>query len=1021
MQSTFHKPEHQLLRCRIDAMVSHRRMAAMTLVGARCVVAGLSTFLIAIVIDVAFHREDVRLLACLVVAISGGVLWRGIAMMRLRVPSRLSSALALEKFDPAIGHSISSAIEFLDRPVPENSRFFVRASLDRASSAISTCSVPRAPQLFLGALWSTAAVILFLSILFGSLFRPESFGVATVRLLQPWRNQPWPVRHQMVFDSADNAVFAVRSGGTLTLTVRDTFGRLPKPVSLLIQGEKGEIRFHFSLDAQRAHVRFHQVFAPFRFSLFARDAAPMPWQQVTVAEPPCLEGFEVDALPPPWSPLIARVPCTESGYEVPSHTRLGIHFKSSSPLSRGFLVEADGTSHALDLSSDGHFASLPKNRGPLLLHTTSFSLDLTESSGIRWPMLEPLTVAVALQQPPRISIRCPTAFSSVDCAPIPTITGEQDHFRPTVFCAVGQMPIEVDATADGAMRSLTLRLTLLRPNEESQLSHSTTEITSESSGTSQSASQMQVVKQFVFPVAQSPVGTFVQTLSLDELIRFHALGSCAGDQVILEASAHTWTGASTTLQRVFQLETLEETSLRITSNCEELSKEVIHSAIELQRVATSFSNAHKAPESVASQEAADNVSPVPASDAMRLMIDEIQKLSCTANQLLGVADEASRSRYLASQGLVLAELSHACTHAGTLLQDIAADAARVTDVVKDRSQQSIDFPDLAIIARTMAGDVSAAHRHIDQAVRFSNAAAVIAETRRFQLDAATAFDRESLRVQDNASAVQASLASFSKRQIDQAFLLTVAARRLQQLVAFSSPSVDETISLGIVVDAAQRAIFELHHGVSDTLSASSLSATSSTAWLLEAQSRLNMPARTQSTHTLTRDLFDVSPSNDSSISQAQSMSPANDSLSQNASNSSDRTREQGQAVTAAGADNLNSQTRRPPSSEDSSFSVTNSSNTVESPDSPFESVGQSSWPLEARSPLSTASSPLDRQRIENVWKRLRPGEVLPASVYDVDAFPAEYRNAINAYYRLLTPVSKTTKDLIENLPLGDRP
>lgn len=102
---------------------------------------------------------------------------------------------------------------------------------------------------------------------------------------------------------------------------------------------------------------------------------------------------------------------------------------------------------------------------------------------------------------------------------------------------------------------------------------------------------MHIVKQFVFPVAQSPVGTFVQTLSLDELIRFHALGSCAGDQVVLEASAHTWTGASTTLQRVFQLETLEETSLRITSNCEELSKEVIHSAIELQRVATSFSNA----------------------------------------------------------------------------------------------------------------------------------------------------------------------------------------------------------------------------------------------------------------------------------------------------------------------------------------------------------------------------------------------------------------------------------------------
>lgn len=93
------------------------------------------------------------------------------------------------------------------------------------------------------------------------------------------------------------------------------------------------------------------------------------------------------------------------------------------------------------------------------------------------------------------------------------------------------MPIEVDATTDGAMRSLTLRLTLLRPNEESQRSHSTTEITSDASGTSQSASQMHVVKQFVFPVAQSLVGTFVQTLSLDELIRFHALGSCAGTEL----------------------------------------------------------------------------------------------------------------------------------------------------------------------------------------------------------------------------------------------------------------------------------------------------------------------------------------------------------------------------------------------------------------------------------------------------------------------------------------------------------
>ncbi|MEX0585424.1 MAG: hypothetical protein WD176_02180, partial [Pirellulales bacterium] len=168
-------------------------------------------------------------------------LWRYLSPLVRRGPSRLTVARRIEQRFPQLSDSLSSSIDFLERP--ENDPTSGSPALQAAVIRDTTERIAEVDLHEVIDPWPTRRAVMMasLTVLVVAMLwtqSPESVQLATARLIKPLEPQPWPKRHALSFEAPPTRLAL---GRPFDVELTDRNGTLPDEVLFHTRDEDGTI------------------------------------------------------------------------------------------------------------------------------------------------------------------------------------------------------------------------------------------------------------------------------------------------------------------------------------------------------------------------------------------------------------------------------------------------------------------------------------------------------------------------------------------------------------------------------------------------------------------------------------------------------------------------------------------------------------------------------------------------------------------------------------------------------------
>src|SRR5262245_4077671 len=344
------------------------------------------------------------------------------------VQSLVATARRIERRFPELGERLSSAIAFLaqdENAITAGSpdlRRAVIAEADALSSgldfreALDVRPLRRA-ALTAGLMLAFAAGLALLS--------PSAAGLAVVRLAQPWRELPWPRRHELAFDKPPERL---AKGDDWELVLVDRRGSLPDDTRLELRYEhRGVWRTETrELKPVGDRMVFHQanVTHGFQYRAHGGDDDTMPWFDLAVVEPPKIVDLRVIVDPPAYT----GQPRQSAGRVVTAlvGSQLQIVGKLDAPVQSGAIQSEtkDFVLPALELFAGGLQFRVPAGGVAWPVERSgTFSLGLTDPHGMTFGRDTRIELHAVQDAAPSIAWESPADHSFVTARAIVRIKG----------------------------------------------------------------------------------------------------------------------------------------------------------------------------------------------------------------------------------------------------------------------------------------------------------------------------------------------------------------------------------------------------------------------------------------------------------------------------------------------------------------------------------------------------------------------------------------------------------------------
>lgn len=350
-----------------------------------------------------------------------------VAIARLLAPvltfhrSDVSTALSIEKCYPQLGDRLSSAVAFLETDDADahggsprlRAALIEEVTAELANYRLEQCLSPQSPRRAMMLALVAVAVAMLLTFI-----NPAAVRLASQRLAMPWAKLDWPRRNSLVFVDPPTHL---GPGKDFEAILIDRNDQLPEAV---------EIHYWFDGDPPSAIETYAMRFAggrmthrlanvhrSFRYRAVGGDDDTMPWQLLTLVEPPSLERFTVRVQPPAY----ARTAEFEASGPVQAlaGSRLDFRGRVDRPLSKitlhtqpaGALASDSEKPVAGELLSGGREFRLPADGASAITvqQSGTYWLTMTDERGRRFAS-QRWELRAITDQPP--SVRLATISST---------------------------------------------------------------------------------------------------------------------------------------------------------------------------------------------------------------------------------------------------------------------------------------------------------------------------------------------------------------------------------------------------------------------------------------------------------------------------------------------------------------------------------------------------------------------------------------------------------------------------------
>ena len=235
-------------------------------------------------------------------------------------------------------------------------------------------------------------------------------GLAVCRLAQPWRELPWPRRHELAFVAP---AARLASGSNLELVLIDRRGKPPERVELLIRhGSRVETKEMKPL-GERLVFRLDNVTHGFEYRARGGDDDTMAWIELAVVEPPKVIELSVEVQPPDYTGL----PAKREGRIAQAllGSKLRIRGKLDKPI-RTAAIRSEAVGIAMPaaaVASDGLSFTAPAQGPWLVEHSVALWFELTDEIGVTFGRDTRIELRAMADAPPAIAWESPADHSFV--------------------------------------------------------------------------------------------------------------------------------------------------------------------------------------------------------------------------------------------------------------------------------------------------------------------------------------------------------------------------------------------------------------------------------------------------------------------------------------------------------------------------------------------------------------------------------------------------------------------------------
>ncbi len=373
--------------------------------------------------------------------------------LRLR-PSLVATARRIERRFPELGERLSTAVAFLheaaDEPAAGSSELR-RAVVAEAEASVANMNLSTALDGRASTRALTSGGIAFLIAVILAVIDPATMGLALSRMIAPWRNLPWPRKHELLFV---NAPSRLAKGEDFQALIVDRGSVLPDDLEVQIRqrgaaGAAIESR-HIQAIGRETVFRLNNVTSAMEYRARGGDDNTMPWQEIVLVEPPKISELQMIVHPPAYSGLAMRVEGPVVTALVGSE--LEIRGTVDQQIQRANLksVSSSAWTLALDLTVDRQTFRSPATGSRWTAEESgAFDVELLDQHGMVFGRSARIELHAVKDRPPSIAWESPV-----------------EHVFMTARAA---LPIKATIEDDLAVHTIEFRLLHPRKSDEEEV------------------------------------------------------------------------------------------------------------------------------------------------------------------------------------------------------------------------------------------------------------------------------------------------------------------------------------------------------------------------------------------------------------------------------------------------------------------------------------------------------------------------------------------------------------------------